>query len=562
MQQGHTTYHPVPNYLHFINLLGDVQTQSRNSSHPGGCHSCQGTVGSSSPSCTSHYHDYHHHQRYPRSRHDLQTSGHSGAIQTCCGHDSHRQRNNGSHYHSNHPYLLADHVTSIFKHNAKYSSGITYSQDHTKYSRNRQCRRGDNFHRNCQHWNSNYFGGRYQKSPTLYSPDRVHRKERHKHSKSVFRGGMTGVKCESDPEYWGSCHDLSMHAQCGSCSSSGSTDRNQSCSSLECELCLHLSGQLHDSNHSTFGSSDLQDGASSHTTSCESNIFWGGAPDQMCTDVSSDHTSIPDVHRCHLSEHKRGSRSVSVSCDHTCMCGSQSSLNLSNISGCSSVRTSQEIIFTNEVRVGIYQTNKNKKDTSKDCGCSKSRNGACTNTLMCSETSQLISKDFASSKENPERHKLALDLEKLLLPYKLNSRKCNNDKPEESTTKCDNTKNGFFFSFPPSLNASNLAKNKTLDSQLLLDTSNDARLSKELNFNLSGRRLTKLRPPNEMFVNFKGDTSSPSKGNTEQCQNKDTGRRSSMVMLLEQGRNYCVSTKSLHVKRILNFFDTTQFHTK
>ncbi|CAG2213085.1 unnamed protein product [Mytilus edulis] len=91
-------------------------------------------------------------------------------------------------------------------------------------------------------------------------------------------------------------------------------------------------------NHSTYGSSGNHD--SSDNTSYDSNVFWGGgAPDQMCTDLSSEKTSISEA-SC-LDNVRRYSDCNNFgeigSCKNCDIKNSASTLNLSELSGCDTV---------------------------------------------------------------------------------------------------------------------------------------------------------------------------------------------------------------------------------
>ncbi|CAC5425340.1 unnamed protein product [Mytilus coruscus] len=143
-----------------------------------------------------------------------------------------------------------------------------------------------------------------------------------------------GLTCDSEPEY-NSGKDTSIKAHYGSCSSDSCSDRNPSNSSLECPECVQQCDIVVDSNHSTYGSSGNHD--SSDNTSYDSNVFWGGgAPDQMCTDLSSEKTSISEV-SC-LDNMRRYSDFNNFeeigSCKNCDIKNSVSMLNLSELSGC------------------------------------------------------------------------------------------------------------------------------------------------------------------------------------------------------------------------------------
>ena len=143
-----------------------------------------------------------------------------------------------------------------------YTSGISYSLCHSN-------RCSSNFH--CSH------GKTYR---TRFRDDKLHKYPGH-----GIRV-VSGCYSDSDPEYCtGSVRDSSIAAQFGSCSSASSCGGHPNHSSTECEICQ----QLMDSAHSTYGSSDIKD--TSDSGSCASNVFYGGAPDQLCSDASSDRTS-------------------------------------------------------------------------------------------------------------------------------------------------------------------------------------------------------------------------------------------------------------------------------
>ncbi|XP_033748577.1 LOW QUALITY PROTEIN: E3 ubiquitin-protein ligase ZNRF3-like [Pecten maximus] len=248
---------PHAEYLHYVHPGRNSRSARRVLHH--GCPSCEGTLGSSPSSCSSYLREFHPNYSGP-SKWLPGASEHYQNVPyaQCC--NSPRTQ-----YHSAHRlgYSSAPYVTTTV-----YNSGISYSQCRSVYGRGRvaeQCRRHS---KTMSYHIAPFYAG---------------------HASRQCKYPRLGV-CESEPEYNGSGRDLSVIAQFGSCSSSDS-DRNPSSSSLECELCRNAN--ILDSNHSTYGSSDMRD--YSDNSSCESNIFWGGAPDQMCTDGSSDHNSLPDI---------------------------------------------------------------------------------------------------------------------------------------------------------------------------------------------------------------------------------------------------------------------------
>lgn len=149
----------------------------------------------------------------------------------------------------------------------------------------------------------------------------------------------SGRTCDSEPEY-NSGKDVSIKAQFGSCSSDSCSDRNPSSSSLECPECVQrCDNYVVDSNHSTCGSSENHE--CSDNTSYDSNVFWGGAPDQLCTDLSSSISELSchkDICECLTCQNENRDENSGKLCRKYCdNKNSTSSLNLSELSGCDTI---------------------------------------------------------------------------------------------------------------------------------------------------------------------------------------------------------------------------------
>lgn len=373
--------------------------------------------------------------------------------------------------------------------------------------------------------------------------------------------------CESDPEYRGSGRDLSVTAQYGSCSSSES-DRNPSHSSLECELCQQCGANVLDSNHSTYGSSDAAH-EYSDASSCESNIFWGGAPDQMCTDGSSDRTSLPDVmtHRntAEVCDCKLCSRDgnhgkyrvwerTSLNDESLCVCNSESSLNLSELSGCDSIHSSREIICEN---CNCSQQDNGRASTKGDnSGMSASEtlvdiSGASNFGKLCSETSHIIAKDNYG-RPLPERHKgsevnetesEATTTSNTVMVHKQSCQ--HKDRmflPEdESFSARDNL---YALQASPLLTAE--TPNNTdhpgdweSRNDLLVNnggTPSQRPLARQLDFSIISRRLTRLRSNRDMFPEAHGYC--PWQQACDSCHGDPTASRHSMVVYSDEGKIY------------------------
>lgn len=272
---------PHSSYMHYYH------TELHN-----GCTSCEGTVGSSDTSSRcQRFHCTHEpiHQRY------------YPPIPSCCAKN------------------ITTEIGHVYPCSSFITSGITYSHHVTSSS----------YH---QH----------------YCPD--HRQINNAAYRCYYGNGTrlyqyTAKKdairtCESEPEYT-SGKDISIKAQFGSCSSDSCSEHVPSNSSLNCPECVHQFDNVADSNISTCGSCENQE--CSDNSSYDSNVFWGGAPDQMCTDVSSEKTSISGISFMENIGQNNGCQKDSKFCN-TDKFGnksehfeSSSSLNLSEISG--SVRT-------------------------------------------------------------------------------------------------------------------------------------------------------------------------------------------------------------------------------
>lgn len=289
-------YGPIPHsqYLHYLNYHSELQNT---------CTSCEGTVGSSDSSCNSCYQQYHQHAHDSFHQETLNHNYCRALQPSCCGKNVvNRPSEKGR----------------VFPHNSSFvNSGISYTHHITASS---------------VHHHTNFCSTHRQiHNSTHYYLGQSTRLFRYKIKNEA---GQTG---DSEPE----CHsgkDISITAQFGSTSSETSSDRNRSRSSLACPECVHCDNIVVDSNHSTYGSSDNHD--CSDDTSYDSNVFWGGAPDQMCTDLSSEKSSLSEA-SCNISigkcsHHSPGNRDCSGNvvrkkCDTK---NSASSLNLSLVSGC------------------------------------------------------------------------------------------------------------------------------------------------------------------------------------------------------------------------------------
>ncbi|XP_052075585.1 E3 ubiquitin-protein ligase ZNRF3-like isoform X1 [Mytilus californianus] len=283
-------YHQITHsqYLHYLNYRSELHNA---------CTSCEGTVGSSVSSCNSYCHEYHQNAHRNFSREPYHHSYHQ-ALQSCCAKNRTKE------------------VGRVFPWNSSLvNSGISYSHHVTASS---------------VHHHTNYCGTHRQ----------IHNSTHHYYlgqSTRLFQYKMknnVGRTCDSEPEY-NSGKDTSIKAHYGSCSSDSCSDRNPSNSSLECPECVQQCDIVVDSNHSTYGSSGNHD--SSDNTSYDSNVFWGGgAPDQMCTDLSSEKTSISEA-SC-LDNVRRYSDFNNFgeigSCKNCDIKNSVSTLNLSELSGC------------------------------------------------------------------------------------------------------------------------------------------------------------------------------------------------------------------------------------
>ncbi|KAK3085018.1 hypothetical protein FSP39_022932 [Pinctada imbricata] len=290
-----------------------------------GCPSCEGTVGSSPSSCSSYLREYRasgagRRERTKNIYQNFSDIRYSNAFhrhhhnQNCCNEVSDRGQ---GHCHGNRHSLHFPHpirqLPSVF------TSGINYSRCRTKMcSSSAHCNHGNAYH-------PKFNDRKLYKYPG--------------HGVRVFGGCYS----DSDPECCtGSVKDASIAAQFGSCSSSSCSERNPSNSSLECEVCQ----QLLDSTHSTYGSSDSKDNYSD-SGSCASNVFYGGAPEQMCTDASSDHSSVTNpvltssanfpcsCNKCSPIYSEKDGKCSSCTRNFPCdISGSDSTLNLSDMSGC------------------------------------------------------------------------------------------------------------------------------------------------------------------------------------------------------------------------------------
>ncbi|XP_063448610.1 E3 ubiquitin-protein ligase ZNRF3-like [Mytilus trossulus] len=278
-------YHQITHsqYLHYLNYRSELHNA---------CTSCEGTVGSSVSSCNSYCHEYHRNSHRNFSREPYHHSYHQ-ALQSCCAKNRTTE------------------IGRVFPWNSSLvNSGISYSHHVTSSS---------------VHHHTNYCGTHRQ----------IHNSTHHYYlgqSTRLFQYKMknnAGQTCDSEPEY-NSGKDTSIKAHYGSCSSDSCSDRNPSNSSLECPECVQQC--VVDSNHSTYGSSGNHD--SSDNTSYDSNVFWGGgAPDQMCTDLSSEKTSISEA-SC-LDRYSDCNNFGEIgSCKNCDINNSASTLNLSELSGC------------------------------------------------------------------------------------------------------------------------------------------------------------------------------------------------------------------------------------
>ncbi|KAJ8312934.1 hypothetical protein KUTeg_010307 [Tegillarca granosa] len=311
------THQRIPSYSHFIRMTSN---RSKRPVVHHGCPSCQGTMGSSPSSGSSYLREFRPihsgHTNVLPLGHTYQNIGHNQCLhQTCC-HDNREQQHM---YHSCHPSY----------HRTVHNSGISYSHHYSihdhRYHRNTQCK-------TTNHTDNLYQTSKYKEQLPKYC------------SLGTYISGKTW---ESDPECAESVKNSSITANYGSCSSC--SNGNPSFSSLDCDCCQHYRQNI-DSTHSTYGSSDNKD--KTDVSSCDSNVFWGGAPDQMCTEGSSEERTSP-------------ASSLENPCSSdTCVCSretidedryecngnllrvvkSESSLNLSELSGCDVINNSQEYL--------------------------------------------------------------------------------------------------------------------------------------------------------------------------------------------------------------------------
>ncbi|XP_069135132.1 E3 ubiquitin-protein ligase ZNRF3-like [Argopecten irradians] len=518
-QQHHHTEH-----LHYVHSTRDSRSTRRVLHH--GCPSCEGTLGSSPSSCSSYLREFYpnyigHSKRPPGASEHYQNVRYAQA--PCCNPPHSRTK-----YHSAHRlgYSGTPYVTTTI-----YNSGISYSQCMSVYGHggvSEQCKRHT---KTTSYHIAPYYAGhtpRHCKYPKV---------------------------CESEPEYHGSGRDLSVTAQFGSCSSSSGSDRNPSSSSLECELCRNAN--IVDSNHSTYGSSDVRD--YSDTSSCESNIFWGGAPDQMCTDGSSDHNSLPDITTHANTAEVYDCRSCSgeiihgnsrVLCEKNsfngesqCVCKSESSLNLSEFSGCDSVHSSKEILCEN-----CTGSQENVKMCSKGDNSCMSASDTLIDTSLCgsvrSDTSHLVGTNTCG-RPLPERHKILEvgegENESRVNSVMVNKQTCDQNKDISSILNDElyNT-SGSHSQQSPLLIAgkpNNLYNSEPEDSE----TSQLHRypaltprpVSKQLDLSIISRRLTRLLSPRDMFPEAHGYC--PWQQACDSCHGDNPATRPSMVMYSEEG---------------------------
>ncbi|XP_060072679.1 E3 ubiquitin-protein ligase ZNRF3-like [Ylistrum balloti] len=510
-------------YLHYVHPSRDSRSARRLLHH--GCPSCEGTLGSSPSSCSSYLREFHpnfsggHGKRPPGSSELYQNVPYAQAVAPCCNSShSHTQ------YHSTHRlgYSSAPYVTTSI-----YNSGISYSQCMSVYGRGggvtEQCRRHT---KTMSYHVAPFYTG--------------HTSRRCKYPRPFV--------CESEPEYNGSGRDLSVTAQYGSCSSSGS-DRNPSSSSLECELCRNIL----DSNHSTYGSSDMRD--NSDASSCESNIFWGGAPDQMCTDGSSDHNSLPDITMhtntaefcdCKLcsGELNHGNQVYceknSFNAESQCICNSESSLNLSELSGCDSVHSSKEILCENCA---------SSQETVKMCArgdnssmlASENDTSRCVD--VCSDTSHVIVKDNYG-RPLPERHKnpdvREAESEARAGIVMVHKQSCDKDtsfwqKDELYSSEGDSSQSPLLIAGKPNIpfnDSQELEESRT--SQINRFPPLVPRpVTKQLDFSIISRRLTRLLSPRDMFPEAHGYC--PWQQTCDSCQSNEAASHPSMVVYSEEG---------------------------
>ncbi|XP_021346686.1 E3 ubiquitin-protein ligase ZNRF3-like [Mizuhopecten yessoensis] len=523
---------PHTEYLHYVRSSRDSRS-ARRLLHRG-CPSCEGTLGSSPSSCSSYLREFHPNisgvisKRAPGSSEHYQNVHYAQAVAPCCSPPHTR-----SQYHSAHRlgYSSTPYVTTTI-----YNSGISYSQCMSVYggrgvAGGEQCRR--------------------------------HTKTRSYHI-SPFNTGHTSTQCkyprpgvcESEPEFSGSGRDLSVTAQYGSCSSSGS-DRNPSSSSLECELCRNAN--ILDSNHSTYGSSDIRD--YSDASSCESNIFWGGAPDQMCTDGSSDHNSLPDITThantaeicdCKLcsGEINHGNRvfceKKSLNAESRCVCNSESSLNLSELSGCDSVHSSKEILCENCA---------SSQETVKMCAKGDNSSMLASETLvdtshcsnMYSDASHIIIKD-SYGRPLPERHKKCevneteVEARASTNTVMVHKQSCDQNKntsflPEDELySNCDASQQSPLLIAGKPNNPYNIS-NKLEESKPSpinkLTPGAPRPVAKQLDFSIISKRLTRLLSPRDMFPEAHGYC--PWQQTCDSCHSDHTASHPSMVVCSEEG---------------------------